>query len=115
MELVLTRCMGQQWQNRQPSENILRSEWEKEADTPQVGSLKHVLIVRPAFLTDGKCKGDSESIKQSNKAPYRCGEDSELRGHNGYTISRKDVAHFIVEEAVPNWSRWEGKRANVGY
>jgi hypothetical protein len=107
--------MGQKWADKEPANEILAAGWETQAGTPDEGSLKHVVIIRPAFLTDGECVADTGSGAKSGKPPYRYGTDEDLRKHNGYTVSRRDVAHFIAEEAVPNWDRWEGKRVNVCY
>lgn len=79
-----------------------------------------MVVVRPAFLTDGECVAESESGKGKGKVGkskmgYKFGTDEELTKHNGYFISRKDVAHFIVEEAIEHWERFEGKAVNVCY
>lgn len=112
MERVLTRCMGQKWDDREPDTKILDAKWYEDPDTPAEGELKHIVIVRPALLTDGDCVADAP---KKGKAPYKFGTDEELKAHNGYTVSRQDVAHFLVEEAWPNFDRWEGKRVNVRY
>ncbi|KAI0083602.1 hypothetical protein BDY19DRAFT_900055 [Irpex rosettiformis] len=113
MERVLYWCMGQRWEEPEPEQSILGSGWQAKDNTPGEGALKHVVVVRPALLTDGECVADNN--KKPHKAPYKFGTDEELRKHNGYTVSRKDVAHFLVEEAIPNWERYEGKAINVCY
>ena len=79
--------------------------------------MKYVVVVRPAFLTDGECVAESLSGKKvkQGKGGYKFGTDEELTKHNGYVVSRKDVAHFIVEEAIERWERFEGKAVNVCY
>ena len=37
------------------------------------------------------------------------------QGSDGYTISRRDVAHFISEHVLAEWDRWEGKRVSLSY
>jgi hypothetical protein len=56
------------------------------------------VLIRGALYTDGEKKGK-----------YRVGE-SEI----GYTISRKDVADFIVRECLGS-GKWLGKRPVVVY
>ncbi|KIO27892.1 hypothetical protein M407DRAFT_231914 [Tulasnella calospora MUT 4182] len=64
------------------------------------GWLKSAVIVRPTMLTDGV-----------EKAKYKTGEN--LSGL--YSISRKDVAHFIVNDISQNWEKWDGKAVAIGY
>jgi len=33
----------------------------------------------------------------------------------GYVVSRKDVAHFLVEGVLAEWKKWEGKCLSVAY
>lgn len=121
MERVLSHCTGQAWNEPAPEDNILGKGWDKQEGTPVEGSLRHIVVIRPALLTDGECLADKyaeKSLKKPHKpqkVAYKFGTDEELGKHNGYTVSRKDVAHFMVEEAVPNWDRFEGKRVNVCY
>ena len=70
------------------------------------GYLKEVLILRPALYTDGECRAES-----AGKKSYRA-KDEEI---SGYTISRKDVAHFIVEDGLKNWDTWRGKCVRLMY
>jgi hypothetical protein len=57
------------------------------------------ILVRGALYTDGKRTGK-----------YRVGE-TEV----GYTISRRDVADFIVRECVDGDGKWLGKRPVLVY
>lgn len=52
------------------------------------------------MLTDGVEKGK-----------YKTGEN--LSGL--YSISRKDVAHFIANDLSQNWEKWDGKAVEIGY
>ncbi|KAJ3046970.1 hypothetical protein HK097_000355 [Rhizophlyctis rosea] len=63
------------------------------------GWLKKFTVVRPAFLTDGKVTGT-----------YRAGE----RVQGTYTISRKDIGHFVAERVVGK-EEWVGKAVTVGW
>lgn len=64
-----------------------------------------MVIVRPALLTDGECK-----------EKYRIKAEGDLAVKGGYTVSRKDVAHFIAEKLVgEEWDALEGKGVNVAY
>jgi len=82
-----------------PSEKILPAGWDERL--PQKGWLKHAVILRPAFYTDGKMTGK-----------YRVGDDT-LSGV--YIISRRDVAHFIVTDLLANWEKYDGKGVSIAY
>ena len=71
----------------------------------------NAVIVRPAFLTDGECQGDDIRSRRPGKQPYRVGELLP----SAYTISRKDVAHFIAEDAIPHFEKYKGRAVDVGY
>lgn len=86
-----------EWKDRGPSEDVLAPGWE--AKLPGKGWLKHAVIIRPAILTDGPA-GEK----------YRVGEH--VKGL--YTISRKDVAHFIVSDLLENWEKYDGKAISIG-
>jgi hypothetical protein len=82
---------------------ILPSGWEAtSAGLPTKGELSEVLIVRPAWLTDGPATGVYRVV--DGQGDHQC-----------KTISRQDVAHFIVNQAVPTWSQWSGKAVSLGY
>ena len=57
------------------------------------------VLIRGALFTDGEKKGT-----------YRIGE-TEV----GYTISRKDVADFIVRECINGDGKWLGRRPVLVY
>ena len=61
------------------------------------GILDNVIIVRPALLTNGEKKGTQAGNR--------------LLG--AWTISRKDVAEFIVSECVQKDSRWRGSGVTI--
>ncbi|KAG8886983.1 hypothetical protein FRB98_000707 [Tulasnella sp. 332] len=85
------------WNEDGPSDEILAPGWEGKL--PAKGWLKHLVVVRPAFLTDGEVSGK-----------YRVGE--QLSGV--YTVSRKDVAHFMTGDLLENWDKYDGKAIVVG-
>ncbi|KZW00544.1 hypothetical protein EXIGLDRAFT_830696 [Exidia glandulosa HHB12029] len=100
MERILGRASGHPtWGSEAPAEpnEIDEEPWLR------------VAIVRPSFLTDGNSKGDKN---KTHKQPYRIGVDEHL---SSYTISRRDISHFIVENLIPNYGTYEGKWVHVGY
>ncbi|KAJ1301012.1 hypothetical protein OPQ81_003435 [Rhizoctonia solani] len=72
---------------------------------------KHALIVRPAVLMRRRCRGD-----ETSSTPYRIQEEFTLRDRGGgWTISKRDVAHFIVAKALEEWNAWGGRRVRIAY
>lgn len=111
MERVLAHCAGWSWRDPEPLPDVLPADWARVESTQGEGALKRVLFIRGAMYTDGECKGDAQQT--GGKAPYRVGE-GDLK-NNGYTISRKDMAHFVVEGALADWDRWENKVVSIAY
>ncbi len=110
MEKVLAYCAGLPWDDTDgPPAGILPEDWQ--SGLPPPGSLKDVVIVRGALFTDGDAQGDKSAQERKNQPPYK------VQGENGsgYTISRKDVAHFIVEGVAANWDEYKGKVVTVSY
>lgn len=98
MERLLQYAMGKKWEEEvEPSEEVLPAGWQQHY--PPTGWLPNIVIVRPAFLTDGE-----------SKATYKASTDE----FASYTISRKDVAHFIGTRILPEWSTWSNKIVNIG-
>ncbi|KAJ7130846.1 hypothetical protein C8R43DRAFT_896002 [Mycena crocata] len=111
MERAVSHGTGWSWDNAEPTADIMGGEdWMNRKGFPAKGSLKHVLIIRPALLTDGECVADKLAAKGSGKAPYIVSEEELSR----YYISRKDIAHFLVD-ALDRWDQFENKRVNVAY
>ncbi|KAF7376428.1 NAD(P)-bd-dom domain-containing protein [Mycena sanguinolenta] len=110
MERAIAHCAGWAWDPTADGpvseEEILGEGWTERKGLPAPGSLKRMLVVRPALLTDGKCAADEGKGKG-----YRVSE-TEL---GGYTISRKDTAHFVVDALTRRWDEFENKRVNVAY
>lgn len=114
MERVIAHCAGWRWDPQtdgEVAEGILDQGWMRRKGLPAAGSLKWVLVVRPAMLTDGKCVADELEAKGKGKLPYRVSEQ-EL---GGYTISRKDTAHFVVDALTRRWDEVGNRHVNVAY
>lgn len=112
MERVMAHCAGTPFEDEGFHADILPPRWQTMEGMPAEGSFKSVLVVRAAWLTDGPAKADEQTAGRA-KPPYTFRkDDSESLGYN---ISRQDVAHFVVENVIPRWSEWEGKRASVFY
>ena len=90
------------------SEDILGSGWTDKLPAP--GSVKEIVVIRPALLVDGDCQADKSKVK-TGKEPYRVKEGD----IGGWTVSRKDVAHFVVEGVLENWGQWKGKCVSIAY
>ncbi|KAK0239490.1 hypothetical protein EDD85DRAFT_766226 [Armillaria nabsnona] len=110
MERVIAHCAGWDWNTKddgEPEEKIMGPAWREREGLPAAGSLKNIMVVRPALLTDGACLADG-----SNKPAYRL-SDKEIKG--GYTVSRKDVAHFVVDAVSNRWNDFVDKRISIVY
>lgn len=108
VEEVLAHCAGWPWEERDsPGPEILGANWKERV--PGHGQLKSVVVIRPALLTDGECRGDGPV---RDKQAYRVNE-GDVSG--SYTVSRKDVAHFLIEGVVKDWDTRQGKRVSIAY
>ncbi|KAG8947124.1 hypothetical protein FRC04_010975 [Tulasnella sp. 424] len=99
MEKAIHWSAGWPWKEEQPEAHILPQGWQEQLGG-KPGWLKSVVVVRPAILTDGEEVGK-----------YKVGQ--EIPGL--WTVSRKDVGHFISNDVLKDWSKWEGKAVSVGY
>ena len=95
--------LGQEYEAGQtPGDHLMPANWKEElgAQAPSGGvwGPKNV-IIRSAFLTDGQESGR-----------YR----AEKGDFSTYTVSRRDVGHFIAENLVPNWDKFAGGVVTVG-
>ncbi|KAG0691644.1 hypothetical protein DFH29DRAFT_976872 [Suillus ampliporus] len=106
-EEAIAHSAGWEWNVKDsPGDEILGADWTNRVPT---GELKSVVVVRPAMLTDGECRAD---VKGKGSDAYRVKEgDLEC----GWTVSRRDVAYFLVEGVVRHWEEWEGKCVSVAY
>jgi hypothetical protein len=113
VERLAAHCTGREWSadDPEPTKEIMGSgEWTGREGLPEKGGLKDVVVVRPTILTDGACYAETAASKE--KKPYRV-SDGEITC--AYTISRKDVAHFIVEDLIPRWEEYRGKCISLAY
>ncbi|KAF5323739.1 hypothetical protein D9619_012991 [Psilocybe cf. subviscida] len=92
----------------EPSTDLTGEGWKNRTGLPARGTLPHAMILRAGLLTDGECRADAAT---DGKPVYRVAE-GEL---GGYTISRKDVAHFILEAVTKRWSEYGDRQVNVVY
>ncbi|KAJ7513028.1 hypothetical protein B0H11DRAFT_1843461 [Mycena galericulata] len=109
MEHVFAHCAGWAWNPKTdgaPTIDLMGEGWMERKGLPARGTLKHVLIVRAGLLTDGECVAEKGKGKT-----YRVSEQ-EL---GGYTVSRKDAAHFVVDAITRRWDEFDNKRVNLTY
>jgi len=117
LERVVAHCAGWSWNAKddgEPVEDLVGPDWTKLEGLPAPGSFKRVLVVRPSILTDGECVAEriqSGPEQDKGKKPYRVGE-GDLRG---WTVSRKDVAHFVVDAILNRWDEFENKCISIAY
>ncbi|KIK64847.1 hypothetical protein GYMLUDRAFT_258817 [Collybiopsis luxurians FD-317 M1] len=114
-ERLIRYCAGLGWDvknNGEPSEEIMGERWREKEGLPKEGTLKNVLIVRPALLTDGECKADRKADRKKGKDGYRVAVEGEIKG---YTVSRKDVAHFIADALLHRWDEYANKCVSIAY
>ncbi|KAG6832854.1 hypothetical protein H0H87_012786 [Tephrocybe sp. NHM501043] len=83
--------------------------WKEMEGLPGPGTVQDALIVRPATLTDGECLADK--TVGTDRRPYRVSEGD----FKSWTVSRKDVGHFVFDAVVNRWEELRCKRINVGY
>jgi len=81
--------------------------WQKRDGLPGSGQLKNARVLRPAILNDGECVADTGKAGR----PYRAGE-GEVKG---WSISRKDVAHFIFDAVTNHWDEYGNKQISIAY
>ena len=122
-ERILAHANGRDWDEKEPRDDITTVDgvkWQDRTNLPASGSLE-VLIIRPPALVESKQKlapssstGDSPDAKKGDeeKPSYRVG-GSELSGT--YKVSRDEIAHFIVENAMRNWDQFKGKGITVSH
>ena len=109
MERVIYHCAGWNWspKNGEPKEDIMGDGWQKRDGLPASGQLKNAMVLRPAVLNDDECVADSGKAGP----PYRAAE-----GHvKGWSISRKDVAHFIFDAVTNHWDEYGNKQVSIAY
>ncbi|KAG1742657.1 uncharacterized protein EDB91DRAFT_289092 [Suillus paluster] len=107
-EEVVAYGTGWEWDARDsPGEEIMGADWINRVPSP--GELKSIVVVRPALLTDGECRAE---VNGKGSLAFRAKEgDVDC----GWTVSRRDVAYFVVEGVVKHWEEWEGRRVSIAY
>lgn len=109
MERVIYHCAGWNWNPKdgEPKEDIVGTGWQEREGLPAPGQLKNAMVLRPAMLSDGECIADSGKAGP----PYRAGE-GEVKG---WSVSRKDVAHFIFDAVTNHWDKYGNKQVSIAY
>lgn len=114
MERVLAHCAGWNWKAKdgEPSDIIMGENWRGREGLPAPGSMKGlVCVVRASMLTDGEAIADTPNAQSGTKKPYRAA----VGDISGYTVSRKDVGHFVYETIVHNWGQFGGNQVSISY
>lgn len=95
-----------------PPEGILPEGWECDPAFPSKGAVHdELVIIRPAFLTDGPCLSETKGPEV-----VRTRVEADLPVKGGYTISRQDVAYFIAERVLGDeWDEWKGKGVSLSH
>ena len=98
----MSHCAGWEWDatEGEVGGDIMGERWTTLDGLPEPGTLKNILVIRPALLVDGDAKG-----------VYRVAEDD----IGGWTVRREDVAHFVVEGALGDWEKWQNKCVSIAY
>lgn len=109
-ERVVVEAAKKTWpaEDPEPKSGILPEGYAERLAATGV-AWNDVVVVRPALLTDGACRAEEAP---AGKLPYRFSEDG-VKG--GYRMSRKDVAHFIVEVLLSDWEQFKGKAVSLAY
>ncbi|KAF8233080.1 hypothetical protein L208DRAFT_1268513 [Tricholoma matsutake] len=115
-ERVISHCAGWTWDTKndgEPSDDIMGPGWTNREGLPTAGSLKRALVIRAAMLTDGECVAEKANADRTNesKKSYRVNEEE----ISCWTVSRKDVAHFVVDAVLNRWDEFENKRVSIAY
>jgi len=114
-ERIIAHVAGREWNKEdaaEPGDEIMGQDWTNTPGLPAFGSFQAFLVVRPLLLTDGDCRADKEEYKRGGaKAPYKVSEE----GMYSWTVSRKDVGHFISEAILTKWDTYGNKIVNIGY
>ncbi|KAE9394885.1 hypothetical protein BT96DRAFT_923223, partial [Gymnopus androsaceus JB14] len=106
-ERAIAYCAGWKWDTETdgPGDDFIGEGWKEREGLPAAGTLKGVLVIRPALLTDGNCLADSK------KDAYRVKEEE----IGGWTVSRKDVGHFVADAVLNRWNEFSDKIVNIAY
>jgi hypothetical protein len=101
LERIVSHASGGAWfdvADTRETDKFVPGDWAVRAGP--AGAFSNVVIIRPTWLTDGAVTG-----------VYR----TSALGGGFKTISRKDVAHFIVVDVLQNWHKRRGNAIAIGY
>ena len=133
LERILAYGSGREWDDKEPRAEITTVDgvkWQDLKGLPPSGSLE-ILVLRLPLLVESSKKSSRPSSTTDAGAPSSPRADKEVEAKkkadeekpkyrvggpelNGlYTISREEVAHFIVETAVKDWDQFKGKAITV--
>jgi hypothetical protein len=117
MERIVSHCAGWAFDMKnygEPGDDIMGHDWVNREGLPAAGSLKRVLVVRPAILMDGECiaERDNAGNTTGQKKEVYCVRETDI---SGWTVSQKDVAHFVVDAVPRRWDQFENKCVNIMY
>ncbi|KZT44029.1 hypothetical protein SISSUDRAFT_1111740 [Sistotremastrum suecicum HHB10207 ss-3] len=104
-ERLIYHIAGRDWKEKEPNSEILPSGWKDQL--PSGSWLPDAVIVRPAMSTNGECRAESNPKKS-----YRTSFGTLPKA---WTVSRKDISHFIVARTLAEWDSWKGKAVVVSY
>ncbi|KAJ8072961.1 hypothetical protein PM082_019824 [Marasmius tenuissimus] len=107
VERIVHHVAGWEWNTKddgEPEGSILPPTWKETPGLPKAASLNQIMVIRPAFLTDGACEAEKGK-------GYKVSEGD----LGGYTISRRDVAHLVADAALNNWEKYGDKRISISY
>jgi hypothetical protein len=98
-EQMVAYVSGRPWNEPGDYTDILGSDWKQRV--PAAGTYKDIIILRPPKLTNGPLTGEYRVEEGNLDLPK--------------SISRQDVAHFIVEQGIKHWDSWRGKPVSLAY
>lgn len=104
MEALVFHGWGKEYEEGMtptPSQGILPDDWKEQL--PHAGWAKSTVLIRPPRLTD-----DPERVK------YR----ADIHDFPVWSISRRDLAGFIVDRVLASddeWKKFEGEVVTIGY
>ena len=109
-ERVIYHCAGWNWNPKdgEPDDDMMGQGWRERQGLPGSGQLKNAMVLRPALLNDGECVADSGK----DGRPYKLGDGGEYKG---WSVSRKDVAHFIFDAVTNHWDEYGNKQVSIAY
>ena len=108
-ERVISHCAGWNWNSKdgEPKEHLIGKAQQEREGLPAPGQLKDAMVLCPEMLNDGDCIADSG--KDGN--PYRAAEGN----IKGWSVSKKDVAHFIFDAVTNHWDEYGSKQVSIAY